>query len=292
VNGIKIAFDTVGNPDASPLLLISGLDNQLISWSAMFCELLVAKGFWIIRFDNRDAGLSTKFDSAGSPNLLPLIWAYIRNHTVKTPYTLEDMAGDAAGLLDALGIGSAHVVGGSLGGMIAQMMAICHAEKVLTLTILSSTAYDPRVAPMLPKTLIQFKPPPQDRLNYIEHAVNVRKALRGSRFPLEEDFLRHQASSRYDRDHTTAGISRQLAAIIASSRRLRKALQSINVPTLVIHGSEDPLLPVQHGIRLAHAIPNAQLHIIEGLGHELPPGVWSEVTDIIHNHAVNHYVFT
>ena len=285
VNGISIAYETIGNPDASPLLLISGLGDQLISWSYPFCELIAAQGYYVIRFDNRDAGLSTKFENSDTPHLLPLIWAYIRKRSKDVAYTLDDMAEDAANLLDALGIASAHVVGGSLGGMIAEMLAIHHPSKVRTLTILSSTAYDARVSPMQPKALFQLKRSPQDRTGYIEHAVIVRKALRGKGFPLDEEVVKQQAASRYDRDHETSGTSRQLAAILTSIRRFRKALPTITAPTLVIHGSDDPLLPVKHGIKTAQAIPKAKLNIIEGLGHELPPGVWPEVVEAIVRHA-------
>ena len=285
VNGIKIVYDSFGLPSASPLLLVAGLGDQMISWPERFCEQLAAEGYRVIRFDNRDAGLSTKFEPATVPNLPTLVWAYIRNKAIQVPYTLEDMANDAVGLLKALGIESAHVVGGSLGGMIAQMVAIRHSQRVKTLTVLMSTTNDSRLSPPRPKALILFKSPPQDRAGYIEHVVRVRRALRGKGFPFDEAHVRKQGGYLYDRSHNSAGTSRQMAAIMASVRRLREKLKSIDVPTLVIHGSADPLIPVKHGIHTAQVIPGAKLLIINGLGHELPPAVWSQVVEAIAHHA-------
>ena len=209
VNGISIAYQIIGQPNLTTLMLISGLGSQLISWSDDFCALLVENGFRVIRFDNRDAGLSSKFSDLKTPLLLPLIWAYLRNRPLDVPYTLEDMVNDASGLLDALEIDCAHILGGSLGGMIAQMFAVQHASQVKSLTILSSTAYDARVAPMQPKALIQLQNPPQDRVGYIKHAVKVRKAMRGKGFHLDEKTIQQHAALRYDRNHETSGTFRQ-----------------------------------------------------------------------------------
>jgi pimeloyl-ACP methyl ester carboxylesterase len=229
--------------------------------------------------------LSTKFEQADVPSLLGLIWAYIRGKNVQVPYTLEDMADDAVGLLDALGISSAHVVGGSLGGMIAQMMAIRHSQRVKTLTVLMSTANGSMSSPPRPRALILFKSPPQDRAGYVEHAVRVGRGLRGKGFPFDEAYVRKQAGCLYDRNHNATGASRQLAAIMASARRLKEQSKSIGVPTLVIHGSSDPLIPVRQGIDTARIIPGAELLIINGLGHELPPAAWPQVAEAIAHHA-------
>lgn len=286
VNGIKIVYDSFGLAAASPLLLVAGLGDQMISWPERFCQLLAAQGYWVIRFDNRDAGVSTKFEQADAPSLFASVWAYIRGKAIQVPYTLEDMAQDAAGLLEALGIESAHVVGGSLGGMIAQMMAIRHSRRVKTLTVLMSTTNDPRLSPPRPRALILFKSAPRDRADYIEHATRARRALSGKGFPFDEAHVRRQAGRLYDRNHNSAGTFRQLAAIMASIRGLREELSSIDVPTLVVHGSDDPLLPVKHGVRTAQVIPGATLRIIDGLGHELPPTVWAQVVEAICHHAV------
>jgi pimeloyl-ACP methyl ester carboxylesterase len=286
VNGIKIVYDSFGLPSASPLLLIAGLGDQMINWPERFCEQLAAQGYWVIRFDNRDAGLSTKFEQADVPGLLALVWAYVRGKALHVPYTLEDMAKDSAGLLAALGVESAHVVGGSLGGMIALMMATRHPRQVKTLTVLMSTAKDSRLSPPRPRALILFKSAPRDRAGYINHAVRVRRALSGRGFPFDEAHVRRQAGRLYDRSHNSAGASRQMAAIMASIRGLREELNAIDVPTLVVHGSDDPLLPVKHGVHTAQVIPGATLRIIEGLGHELPPAVWAQVVEAIRDHAV------
>lgn len=286
VNGIKIVYDSFGLPSASPLLLITGLGNQMISWPERFCEQLAVQGYWVIRFDNRDAGLSTKFEQAHAPSLLALVWAYVRGKAIQVPYTLEDMAKDSAGLLEALGVESAHVVGGCLGGMIAQMMAIRHSRRVKTLTVLMSTTNDSRLSPPRPRALILFKSAPRDRAGYIEHAVRVRRALSGKGFPFDEAHVRKQAGRLYDRDHNSVGASRQMAAIMASIRGLREELKSIDVPTLVVHGSDDPLLPVKHGVHTTQVIPGATLRIIDGLGHELPPAAWAQVVEAILHHAV------
>ena len=286
VNGIKIVYDSFGLPSASPLLLIAGLGDQMISWPERFCEQLATQGYWVIRFDNRDAGLSTKFEQADAPSLLALVWAYVRGKAIQVPYTLEDMAKDSAGLLEALGVESAHVVGGSLGGMIAQMMAIRHSRRVKTLTVLMSTTNDSRLSPPRPRALILFKSAPRDRAGYIEHAARVRRALSGKGFSFDEAYVRKQAGRFYDRNHNSVGASRQMAAIMASIRGLREELKSIDVPTLVVHGSDDPLLPVKHGIHTAQVIPGATLRIIDGLGHELPPAVWAQVVEAILHHAV------
>jgi pimeloyl-ACP methyl ester carboxylesterase len=269
------------------LLLISGLGSQLISWHDDFCTLLVEKGFRVIRFDNRDSGLSTKFDNLPTPKLLSLIWGYLSQRSPIVPYTLADMADDASQLLEAIGINSAHILGGSLGGMIALMLAILHPSKVSTLTILSSTAYDARVGLMQPKAWIQLKRSPDSRSDYVKHTLKLKKAMAGEGFPFDEADIQQQSARLYDRDHEFSGTFRQLAAILASSRSLNKKLQTITAPTLVIHGSDDPLLPVNHGVRLSRDIPNAELHIIEGLGHELPRGVWSDIVRILVDHTTD-----
>lgn len=287
-NGIELVYDTFGDRHAPPILLISGLGNQMISWHERFCAQLAARGYWVIRFDNRDAGLSTTFEHMGTPSLLALIWAYLRGKPIEVPYTLDDMSNDAVGLLDELGIESAHVVGGSLGGMIAQMMAIHHPYRLRTLTSMLSSTNDPWLPPPRPTALIVLRSAPQDRAGYLEHKLKVNRALRGGGFPANEAYIQEQAMRLYDRSRPSAGASRQMAAVMASTRSRRKGLRSIPVPTLVIHGSADPLLPIKHGIHTAQVIPKAKLVIIDGLGHELPPSAWPQVVDAIARHAGAH----
>lgn len=286
VGEIELVYDTFGDPDAPPLVLIMGLANQMISWREEFCAYLAAQGYWVIRFDNRDTGLSTKFDQAETPGRVALIWAYLSGRAIEVPYTLSNMSDDVVGLLDALGLRSAHIVGISLGGMIAQMMAIEHPERVRTLTSMLSSTNHPGLPLPRPKTLILFKATPKDRAGVIERAVKVRRALTGGEFPLDEEEIRRQAGRSYDRNHTPGGASRHLAAIMASAGSQREGLGSITAPTLVIHGEADPLLPVKHGVRTADAIPGAKLRVIEGLGHEFPEAVWPQVIEVISAHAV------
>ncbi|MBN1260674.1 MAG: alpha/beta fold hydrolase [Anaerolineae bacterium] len=284
-SGVEIAYEARGAPGAPAILLIAGLGDQLLSWPDAFCERLAAQGFRVVRFDNRDVGLSTSFEEAKAPGLPALVWAYIRGKTLPVPYTLEDMAEDAMGVLDALGSASAHVVGGSLGGMIAQRVAIHHPEHVRTLTLLMSTAQVPGLALPRPRALIVFKTRPLDREGYVEHAVKVMRAVRGGGFRLDEDHVRRQASHIYERAPDSTGIPRQMAAIMTSFNKLGAQAKTITAPTLVIHGSADPVIPVAHGKRLAHLIPGARLVIVKGMGHELPPDAWPIVVDAIAQHV-------
>ncbi len=288
VNGIELVYDTFGDRHTPPILLIAGLGDQMISWHEDFCAGLAARGYWVIRFDNRDAGLSTTFGHLNTPSLPALIWAYLSGKPIKVPYTLDDMSNDAVGLLDDLDIEAAHVVGGSMGGMIAQMMAIHHPHRLCTLTSMLSSTSDPRLPPPRPTALIVFRSAPRDRAGYLEHKLKVNRAVRGGGFPLDEAYIQEQAQRLYDRCRPADGASRQMAAVMASARIRRKGLASVAVPTLVIHGSADPLLPVKHGIQTALAIPKAKLVIIEGLGHELPPSAWPQVIDAIACHAGAH----
>lgn len=285
VNGIELVYETFGDPQAPLLVLIAGMGNQMIGWRKTFCDLLAARGYRVVRFDNRDSGLSTRLRDGGKPNMLALLWQYLWGKPVQAPYTLLDMADDTVGLMDLLNCESAHIVGSSMGGMVAQAMAVHFPDRVRSLTSMMSTVYDPRVAPPKPRALIMFKASPKDRAGYIEHAVRVRRALRGGGFPLNEQEIRAYAARLYDRNHDSSGVPRQWAAVMASIRMVRERVKSIRIPTLIIHGDRDPLIPVRHGIRNAQAIPGAELEIIEGLGHEFPPGVWSQMIEAIALHA-------
>lgn len=283
-NGIELVYDTFGDPEATPVLLIAGLADQMLAWREDFCAQLAARGYWVIRFDNRDAGLSTKFARADTPSFLKLIWAFVRNKAVAVPYTLHDMALDAVGLLDALNISAAHIVGGSLGGLIAQILAYRHPQRVHTLTLLISSTMNPRLPPPRPKSLALFKAPSPGLEGYIEHTIKARRAVRGPRFPFDEATLRAQARDLYERNPDTRGTARQTAALFAN-RYDEQAIKSITAPALVIHGSADLLIPLRHAYHTAKVLPDATLLIIEGMGHEFPPEVWPQVIDALVEHT-------
>jgi pimeloyl-ACP methyl ester carboxylesterase len=268
-NGIQIEYETFGDPSARPLLLIGGLSDQLIHWDDNLCADFAAGGHYVIRFDNRDAGLSTKFDK-GSP-----------------PYTLDDMADDASGLLDTLAIRKAHICGASMGGMIAQTMAIRHPSRVLSLISIYSTTGNRDLPPPKPDVMdLLLAPAPREREAYIEQMVSLFKAMAGRGFPFDEAWTRTITARAYDRSFFPEGIARQLHAIMTQPDR-RKALASVTAPTLVIHGTDDPVAPVEAGVETAEAIPGAQLILIEGMGHDLPhEGAWSRILEAIAAHTL------
>jgi len=285
IDGIELVYDTFGDSSHPPLLLIMGLGGQMISWEDDLCAQLAARGYWVIRFDNRDVGLSTKFDQADTPNLFALMQSFVQKDPIHAPYTLRDMAKDAVGLLEALGIQAAHVVGVSMGGMIAQMLAIYHPGHVSSLTSIMSTTGHPDLPLPKPEAIaLLTRPTPTDRDGYIEVSLRDMRFLNGD-LPLDEQRAREHAAKDYDRGLCPAGFNRQLAAILASGSR-REALHSVRIPTLVIHGKVDPLVPVEGGIDTAQSIPGAKLLIIEGMGHSLPPVIWPNVIEAIAEHAV------
>ncbi len=255
---------------------------QLVGRDEAWCQGLADRGYWVIRFDNRDVGLWTKFDSVGIPNLPALI----QGQTVAVPYLLDDMALDAVGLLDALEIAAAHIVGISMGGMIAQTVVINHPERVRTLTSIMSTTGDPGLPPPTREAgQFHFTPAPTQREPYLEYSLKVSHILAGSGFPFDEERARDYAGRAFDRGLNPAGFGRQLAAVLASGSR-KSALRSVAIPTLVIHGDADPLIPVEGGKDTDASIPGAKLMIIEGIGHNLPLEVWSQIFDMISAHAV------
>jgi pimeloyl-ACP methyl ester carboxylesterase len=283
-NGIQIEYDTFGDHSSAPLILIMGLASQMIMWEEEFCEELAKKGLYVIRFDNRDIGLSAKLDDAGIPNVLKAMAAAERGEDVKAPYTIDDMADDTVGLLDALGIERAHICGASMGGMIAQTIAIRHPSRVLSIVSIMSSTGDPGLPQGRPEAMaVLLKPWPEEREANIEHGVNVWRTISGSGFAFDENRVREQAARSYDRCFYPPGPIRQLMAIVAHGSR-KKALASITTPFLVIHGSDDPLVPVEAGRDTAQAVPGAELMIIEGMGHELPREAWPEIINAITEH--------
>ncbi|MEV4800897.1 alpha/beta hydrolase [Nonomuraea sp. NPDC049421] len=264
-NGIEIAYDSFGAPTGRPLLLIMGLGAQLIQWDEGFCRLLAEQGHHVVRFDNRDAGLSTHIHDAGVPQ-----------PGAPVPYSLTDMAADTAAFMDAIGWPSAHVVGASMGGMIAQTLAIEHPERVLTLTSIMSTP-GPDVAPPTPEAMTALMtPPPADRAGVLDQSVVTWSTIGSPGYELDEEAIRERAGLAYDRCFDPAGTARQFAAIRASGDRTR-ALAGVGAPTLVIHGEADPLIPVAGGRATAEAVPGARLVTYPGMGHDLPKALWPDI---------------
>jgi pimeloyl-ACP methyl ester carboxylesterase len=274
-NGIEIAYETFGDPADPPLLLVMGLAAQMILWDEELCRMFVERGFHVIRFDNRDVGHSSHVKGGPKPRLLRAMAGITRN----PHYTLEDMADDAFGLLDHLRIEAAHVVGASMGGMIAQTMAIQRPERVLSLASIMSTTGNRRAGlPRLRAFGLLLRRAPRDRDAYVEYVVRVFKVIGSPGFDRDEDWLRELAGKEYDRGVDRGGPARQLVAIQASGDRT-EALSSVRVPTVVIHGLEDPLIPPRAGRAIGRAIPGAELVEIEGMGHDLPRELWPRIVD-------------
>ncbi|HEX9476095.1 MAG TPA: alpha/beta hydrolase [Candidatus Dormibacteraeota bacterium] len=275
-NGIDIEYEEFGDPKAPPMLLVTGLGAQMISWDEGFCELLAARGFHVIRFDNRDSGLSTRLEAAGPPDMAAAI-----SGDPQPAYMLDDMAADAVGLLDALGIDAAHIVGASMGGFISQLIAINHPGRVLSLTsIMSGPSRGEGVSPTPEGSALLFRPAPSNPEESIDMALSGRRLLVGSGDPFDEAFERAKATRAVKRAYYPVGTGRQLLAILAAEPRLER-LQGVRVPTLVIHGQDDILVPIENGRMVAAAVPGARLLELEGMGHDIPKRVWPQVIDAI-----------
>ena len=285
-NGMQIEYDTFGDPSSPPLLLIMGFGGQMIFWDEEFCGQLSERGHYVIRFDNRDVGLSSKFEEAGVPDVIEAIGAMMRGEPIKTPYRIDDMADDAVGLLSALSIKKAHICGISMGGMIAQSVAIRHPQHTLSLISIYSTTGNPQLPQPKPEAIeVLIHPLPKERKAYIEYYVKAYHTLAGPGFPFDEEWHRKVAAHSYDRSFYPQGLARQLVAIFAQSNR-KAALASVTTPTLVVHGSDDPLVPMECGKDTAEAIPGAELLIIEGMGHDAPHGgAWPQIIDAIATHT-------
>lgn len=286
-NGMTIAYQTQGDPAATPVLLIMGLGMQLTSWPQDFVDGLVEQGFYVIRFDNRDAGLSTKLDQHGTPNLPIAFIKSLLRLPLNSPYTLNDMAYDALGVLDGLGIKKAHIIGASMGGMIAQIVAAKMPERVLTLTSIMSTSGRrglPGPTAKARKALMTRPQNPRDLDCVIDHMVKTFQVIGSPAYPTPVKQLRERLAFSIKRSTSTAGVARQMVAIGASGSRV-KLLKTITAPTLVIHGAADPLVPLACGIDTAAHIPGAKLEVIEGMGHDLPPALIERLLALIDNHT-------
>lgn len=275
---IDIAYEQWGDPGDPPVLLIMGVGGQLVSWPAGFLNALVARHLQVIRFDNRDSGRSTHFASAPKPDLA----AALGGDVSSASYTLSDMAADAVGLLDTLEISGAHVVGASMGGAIAQVMAIEHPNRVRSLTSIMSTTGDMSVGQPHPATLKELfsGPPATNREGAIRRAVRSCAIIGSPAYRIEIADIEERAGLAWDRDHDETATARQAVASLASGDRTDK-LRYLMVPTLVVHGTDDTMCDVSGGRATAAAIPGAELILIDGMGHDLPPGLWDRIADHI-----------
>ncbi|WP_407147540.1 alpha/beta fold hydrolase [Bradyrhizobium sp. ORS 86] len=284
-NGIDICYEIFGHADAEPLLLIMGLGAQMIHWDDEFCRQLAARGFRVIRFDNRDIGKSSHLSGGKRLTALELLKLRFLKIPVAASYRLIDMARDTIGLMDALGIRKAHLVGASMGGMIAQEVAITFPERVLSLTSIMSTTGNPRVpGPSREAAAVLMAPPPATKDEYFARYAQTWKVLRNGSFPEDEALDRSRAERTYARGLNPAGVSRQLRAVLASGSR-KERLRSVKAPTLVIHGTVDPLVHPEGGKDTAASIPGAKLVMIDGMGHALPIPMWPQIIDAIDQHA-------
>ncbi len=285
-DGVEIEWDERGDAADPAVLLIMGLGGQMTRWSEEFMAALVAHGFRTIRFDNRDVGLSTKFDAAGLPDLMKVGAAVMIGGKPDIAYTLEHMAADAVAVLDAAGVDRAHVVGASMGGMIAQLVATEHPERVLTLTSIMSSTGNPALprATAEANAVLMTRPAGADMDSLIAHGVKSARVIGSPGYPTDEAILAGRIRSDAERSHYPPGFARQMAAIMGNGDR-RPRLAKITAPTLVIHGADDPLVPVAAGRDTAASIPGARLEEIPGMGHDLPVALIGPITDLIAAHA-------
>ena len=275
-NGIEIAYDAFGNRADPAVILVMGLATQRLGWADEFCEGLAGAGRFVVRFDNRDAGESTHFHAHGAPTLVDLVLR--RPH----PYRIDDMADDVIGLADALGLRTMHVVGASMGGFIAQTVAIRYAARVQTLTLVMTSTGSVRVGRPDPRVALRLlrRTAASDRALAIDETVRVFRLIGSPGFPVDEDRLREIAAASYDRAYDPAGYQRQLAAILAQPNRTAQ-LRRLSVPTLVVHGLDDPLVSPTGGLAIARAIPASKFVGFSGMGHDLPRQLWPAITDEI-----------
>lgn len=278
---IELCYETRGHEDHPPLLMIMGLGGQLVRWPEKFLTEIEGRGFRLILFDNRDVGLSTHFHAAGPPDLGAALQARLAGATPDLAYGLDDMADDCVDLLDGLGLARAHVLGVSMGGMIAQALAIRHPHRLHSLTSIMSSTGNPALPPAKPEVMARLMvPPASTREEAIENAVETDRLIGSTVFPFEEDFYRWRAGRAYDRAHDPDGVARQTAAILVHGDR-GDGLAKLSLPSLVVHGSDDPLVPIEGGRDTARRIPAAVLLEIEGMAHDLPAPVHAHIADAL-----------
>ena len=281
-NGIALEYVSYGPESAETVLLIMGLGAQMTRWPLPLIQQFVAKGYRVVTFDNRDVGLSHKFDSAGPGDVAAIMAARAAGKPVSAAYTLDDMANDAAGLLDALKIPKAHIVGASMGGMIAQMVAAHHPGKTLSLTSIMSTTGNPNLPPAKPEAMamLMTRPASDDFKAMVEHSVKAQQITGSPGYPADAAALKRQAIADLNRSSYPVGFTRQIAAVMASGDR-REALKTIKAPAMVVHGVDDPLVPVEGGRDTAAVIAGAELREIPGMGHDLPAALFPQFVDAV-----------
>lgn len=280
-HGIELCYQELGERRHPPVVLVMGLGSQMVNWPDGFCELLAGHGLRVVRFDNRDCGRSTWLAHLGVPS----VRAAMERKLAEPPYVLSDMAADVAGLLDALGLDSAHVVGASLGGFVAQTLAIERPERVRSLISISSSTGARSVGYPTPEAMrVLMTRPASDRDGYIEGLLTARRVIGSPGFEMDDALVREIAGRAFDRGINPDGTQRQLVASICSGRRTER-LGVVTAPTLVMHGSDDPLIHVSGGRATAAAIPGARLVEIEGWGHDLPPALWERIAQEIAAHV-------
>lgn len=278
---VRLAYETFGSPEDPTIVLIMGLATQMLAWPDDFCTAIAAQGFHVVRFDNRDIGLSTHLDEAGVPDLSPLFRGEL---ITSAPYLLADMADDTVRLLDAVNVDRAHIVGGSMGGMIAQEVALRHPERTRSLTSIFSTPAPEVGAPTPAAMAALLSPPPMTEDEAAERSVAVYRVIGSPGYPLDVDGLRERGAEAFRRANDPAGVARQLAAIQASGDRSER-LADLQVPTLVLHGEDDPLVQLDGGIATAKAVSGSRLVTYAGMGHDLPKALWSSIVEEITAHA-------
>lgn len=285
-NGIEIEYDTFGDPGDEALLLVMGFTAQLIAWNEKLCQAIADKGYYVIRYDNRDCGLSTHLD--GVTVDIPALFAARASGSdlPAVPYTLSDMAADGMAVLDALGIDRAHIAGASMGGMIVQTMAIEHPRRIHTVTSIMSTTGEPDVGQASPDAMAALmQAPPTERAAAIDASVAASKLFSSPRY-FDDAAVRARAAASYDRAFYPEGASRQMAAIVASGSRV-EGLRDVRLPFLVLHGRADTLIEVSGGERTAELVPGANLVVLNDMGHDLPEPLWPFIVDVIASHATH-----
>jgi pimeloyl-ACP methyl ester carboxylesterase len=282
INGINIEYEVHGADDGEPLLLIMGLGAQMTRWPPGLYEKLVARGFRVIRFDNRDVGLSHKF--TGAPTVESVVTARMQGQKPDIPYTLDDMAADAVGVLDHFGIARAHIAGASMGGMIGQLVAADYPDRVLSFTAVFTSTGNPSLPPAKPEAMAVLTTragdPNKDVEAYLDQMLINARTIGSPGYPFDEKIVRERLRADVLRSYEPQGVARQLAAVIANGDR-RAKLASIKAPVVVLHGDSDPLVPVEGGKDLAASISGAELRIIPGMGHDLPPALYDAIADAI-----------
>lgn len=283
-NGITIEAEMLGAGDGQVVLMICGLGMQLTRWPPALLDKITDAGLRVIRFDNRDVGLSQKFDAAGVPDLAKVIEARIAGQKPDVPYTLDDMAADAVGVLDAFDVARAHLVGVSMGGMIGQVVAADYPDRVLSFTSIMSTTGNPELPPASKEAMAVLRTraphPVEARDAFIAHALNSAKVIGSPGYPIDDSIVSERALADAQRCYNPAGIGRQMAAINATGDR-RERLAFIVAPTVVLHGADDPLVPLSGGQDTADSIPGAELRVVRGMGHDLPPQLFDTVVEAI-----------